>query len=111
MRMEWLLALNQSLDYLEEHLEEKIDLVRAAQIAGCSVYHYQRIFSYLAGMPLSEYLRRRRMTLAAQRLRMGEKVLQVSLRYGYESPTAFTRAFQAVHWGGALRGEKGGGDP
>ena len=52
--MEWLLALNQSLDYLEEHLEEKIDLARAAQIAGCSVYHYQRIFSYLAGMPLSE---------------------------------------------------------
>lgn len=97
MRMEWLLALNQSLDYLEEHLEEKIDLARAAQIAGCSVYHYQRIFSYLAGMPLSEYLRRRRMTLAAQRLRMGEKVLQVSLRYGYESPTAFNRAFQAVH--------------
>ena len=44
MRMEWLLALNQSLDYLEEHLEEKIDLARAAQIAGCSVYHYQRIF-------------------------------------------------------------------
>ncbi len=95
--MEWLLALNASLKYLEEHLEEKVDLAQAAHLADCSLYHYQRIFSYLSGMPLSEYLRRRRMTLAAQRLQMGEKVLQVSLRYGYESPTAFNRAFQSVH--------------
>lgn len=95
--MEWLSALNRSLDEIEAHLEGELDLEKVAQLAGCSVYHYQRIFSYLAGIPLSEYLRRRRMTLAAEHLRMGERVLDTALRYGYESPTAFNRAFQAVH--------------
>ena len=95
--MDWLSALNRSLDEIEKHLEGELDLAKAARMAGCSVYHYQRIFSYLSGMSLSEYLRRRRMTLAAQYLRMGEKVLDTALRYGYESPTAFNRAFQAVH--------------
>lgn len=95
--MDWLSALNRSLDEIEKHLEGELDLAKVARMAGCSVYHYQRIFSYLSGMSLSEYLRRRRMTLAAQYLRMGEKVLDTALRYGYESPTAFNRAFQAVH--------------
>jgi len=70
--MEWLLELNRSLDYIEEQLEGNMQLEQiageAAKIARCSAYHYQRIFSYLAGMTLSEYLRRRRMTLAAGHL-------------------------------------------
>ena len=99
--MEWLLELNRSLDYIEEQLEGNMQLEQiageAAKIARCSAYHYQRIFSYLAGMTLSEYLRRRRMTLAAGHLRAGEKVLDTALFYGYDSPTAFNRAFQTVH--------------
>lgn len=95
--MEWLHQMNAALIYLEEHLEDTIDYERMAQLAGCSPYHFQRIFSYLAGIPLSEYIRRRRMTKAAFDLQRGDKVLDVALRYGYESPTAFNRAFQSIH--------------
>lgn len=60
--MEWLEQWNNALDYLEEHLTGELDIAKAAQTACCSVFHFQRMFSYLAGVPLSEYLRRRRMT-------------------------------------------------
>ena len=96
--MEWLERLNQSLDYMEENLSGTISYERAAQIACCSVFHYQRMFSYIAGVPLSEYIRRRRMTEAAFDLqRNGMKVIDAALKYGYESPTSFNRAFQSVH--------------
>lgn len=95
--MDWLSSWNQALDYLEENLDGKIDLRELGRLAGCSGYHFQRMFSYLAGTPLGEYIRRRRMSRAAADLQNGEKVLDVALRYGYESPTAFNRAFQAVH--------------
>lgn len=95
--MEWVARMNQALEYLESHLTEEIDLKRPARIAGCSVYHFQRIFPCLAGIPLSEYLRRRRMSLAAADLMAGEKVVDVALKYGYDSPTAFNRAFQSIH--------------
>jgi AraC family transcriptional regulator len=98
MRMEWLERLNDALDYLEANLEAEVDTLRAAQIAACSQFHFQRMFTYIAGVPLGEYIRRRRMTLAALALTAGEeKVIDLALRYGYESPTAFNRAFQSVH--------------
>ncbi len=95
--MDWLKQWNEALDDLEDHLDGGIDVERMARTAGCSAYHFQRMFSYLAGIPLSEYIRRRRMTRAAADLCRGDKVLEVALRYGYESPTAFNRAFQNVH--------------
>lgn len=95
--MEWLSRLNQSVDYIEEHLDHEIRFERAAQIAGCSTFHYQRIFSYLADIPLSEYIRRRRLTQAALKLQSGAKVIDVSFKYGYDSPTAFSRAFKNLH--------------
>ncbi len=95
--MDWLKNWNEALDYLEAHLDGEIRLEELGRLAGCSTYHFQRMFSYLAGVPLKEYIRRRRMTRAAADLRAGEKVLDVALRYGYDSPTAFNRAFQAVH--------------
>lgn len=95
--MEWILRMNKALEYLEEHLTQGADLEEAARIACCSVYHFQRIFPCLAGIPLSDYLRRRRMSLAASDLLAGQKVLDVALKYGYDSPTAFNRAFQNVH--------------
>lgn len=94
--MEWIDRLNDSIQYLEENLTGEIDCARAAQIACCSTYHYQRMFAYLAGVPLAEYLRRRRMSLAAADL-LEEKVVDVALKYGYASPTAFTRTFRRVH--------------
>ena len=95
--MDWVKRLNEAVDYLEEHLDEEIDYARAAKIACCSAYHFQRMFTYMAGFPLSEYIRRRRMTLAAAELQAGGKIVDFALKYGYESPTAFNRAFQGVH--------------
>ncbi len=96
--MDWIERLNGTMVYIEEHLTDDIDYEQIAKIACCSSYHYQRMFSYMAGVPLSEYIRRRRMTMAAVELQSGkEKVLDVALKYGYDSPTAFNRAFQKVH--------------
>lgn len=96
--MEWIERLNCTINYMEEHLTEEIDYEQLGKIACCSSYHFQRMFAYMAGIPLSEYLRRRRMSLAAVDLCDGkEKVIDIALKYGYNSPTAFNRAFQAVH--------------
>lgn len=96
--MEWIDRLNQAIAYLEEHLTDKIDYKQLGQIACCSSYHFQRMFTYLAGIPLSEYIRRRRMSLAAVDLQSGKmKIIDVAIKYGYNSPTAFNRAFQSVH--------------
>lgn len=96
--MEWLERLNCAIDYIEEHLADEIRYDEAAKIACCSTFHFQRMFSYIAGVPLSVYIRRRRMTAAAFALQQSAvKVIDLALRYGYDSPTAFNRAFQSVH--------------
>ena len=95
--MEWLDKLNKSIEYIEDNLDGEINYEEAAKLACCSCYHYQRMFSYIAGVTLSEYIRNRRMTKAAIDLQNGEKVMDVSLKYGYESPTFFNRAFKKVH--------------
>lgn len=96
--MEWLDRMNDALDYLEAQLEGEIDFLQMAKRSASSLFHFQRMFTYIAGIPLGEYIRRRRMTLAAMDLASGrEKVLEVALKYGYDSPTAFNRAFQSVH--------------
>ncbi|WP_338660842.1 AraC family transcriptional regulator [Paraclostridium sordellii] len=95
--MEWLEKLNEALQYIEGNLDGEIKYEKAANIACCTTYHFQRMFSYIAGTPLSEYIRNRRLTKAALDLQNGEKVIDVAIRYGYESPTAFNRAFQKIH--------------
>ncbi|WP_434799299.1 AraC family transcriptional regulator [Terrisporobacter vanillatitrophus] len=95
--MEWLDKLNESIEYIEDNLEGDIEYEKAAKLACCSTYHFQRMFSYIAGVTLSEYIRNRKMTKAAVDLQNGEKVIDVSLKYGYDSPTAFNRAFKKVH--------------
>ena len=96
--MDWILTLNQAITYMEEHMTEEIDYVKVAKIASCSSYHFQRMFVYIAGVSLTEYIRRRKMSLAAIDLQSGDKkIIDVALKYGYSSPTAFNRAFQAVH--------------
>lgn len=96
--MDWIERLNRTMEYLEEHMTSEIDYGEAAKLLCCSVYHFQRMFSYMANMPLSEYVRRRRMSLAAADLQSGAaRVVDVALKYGYDSPTAFNRAFQSVH--------------
>lgn len=96
--MDWLDSMNAAMDYIESHLTGEISYARAAQTACCSTYHFQRMFSYITGVPLSEYIRRRRLTLAAFELQTrGAKVIDVALKYGYESPEAFSRAFKKLH--------------
>jgi len=96
--MDSLKHMNAALAYIEARLAEEIDMAEAARIALCSEYHFTRMFSFLAGIPLSEYVRRRRLTRAAAELRQSEvKVIDIALKYGYSSPDAFARAFQQLH--------------
>lgn len=96
--MEWIERLNSAVNYIEEHLVDEIDYKQVAKIACCSNFHFQRMFSYIAEVPVSEYIRRRRMTMAAVDLQStGEKVIDIALKYGYDSPTAFNRAFKSIH--------------
>ncbi len=96
--MEWIDRLNAAMTEIEAQLTGEIDYQRLGQIACCSAYHFQRMFAYMAGVTLSEYIRRRRMSLAAVDLQSGdEKVIDIAAKYGYQSPTAFNRAFQSIH--------------
>lgn len=89
---------NLALAYIEDHLQEDIDPKEIAARAACTPYHFSRTFSFLAGITLTEYMRRRRMTLAAVALREeGTRVIDVAVRFGYGSADAFSRAFSAVH--------------
>ncbi|WP_028609764.1 AraC family transcriptional regulator [Paenibacillus harenae] len=90
--------LNGALAYIEDNLTQEIDLKEAAKRAYCSEYHFKRMFSFLAGVTLSEYIRRRRLTLAAFELHNSDmKIIDVAVKYGYGSPDSFTRAFQSLH--------------
>lgn len=96
--MDWVERLNEAVRYIEENLTGEIEYEKLGQIACCSAYHFQRMFAYIAGMPLSVYIRRRKMSLAAVDLQGGgAKIIDVAAKYGYASPTAFNRAFQSVH--------------
>jgi AraC family transcriptional regulator len=89
--------MSRALVYIEENLEGEIDFAAAAQYACCSNYNFQRMFSYIAGITLAEYIRRRRMTLAGIALQQGSKVIDTALRFGYDSPVSFARAFREIH--------------
>lgn len=96
--MEWIARLNEAVAYLEENLDKEISYDRLAQIACCSTFHFQRMFSYIAEVPLAEYIRRRRLTRAAFDLQSSnEKIIDIAIKFGYDSPTAFNRAFQRLH--------------
>lgn len=96
-------VLNRLVIYIEGHLTEEIDVIGLASHLGTTEYHLRRMFSSLAGMPLSEYIRRRRMAAAAADLLGDDDLLDIAVRYSYGSAEAFSRAFRAVH--GASPGE------
>lgn len=97
--MEWLERMNRAIDYIEANLAGEIKLNEAARMACCSSYQFQRMFAFITDVTLSEYIRRRRLTLAALELQHSgsAKVVDVALKYGYESPVSFARAFHALH--------------
>lgn len=96
--MDWIKGLQRSIDYIEEHLDEEIDYEKVAKERFSSSYHFQRIFALLCGYTLGEYIRLRRLTLAGAEFSNGKaKVIDVALKYGYESPDSFAKAFQRFH--------------
>ena len=107
--MDWLSGMNRVIAYIEENLTQPISFETLAKIVGCSVYEFSRIFSFMAGMSVSEYIRRRRLSQAVFDIQSGsEKIIDIALKYCYESPTAFTRAFKELHGTAPLAARKSG---
>ncbi|MFL0410026.1 GyrI-like domain-containing protein [Microbacterium paludicola] len=102
-------TLNRLSVLIEETLDDQLDVSAFARTEGTTEYHLRRMFSALAGMPLSEYIRRRRMTLAASDVVAGDELLDLAIRYGYGSSDAFGRAFRAVHGAGPSDVRRDGG--
>ena len=95
--MDWLEAMNEAIDYLEDNLLEPLDIEGAARRALASSVHFHRMYHAITGVTVAEYVRRRRLTLAAQEVLGGAKVLDTALKYGYETPEAFSKAFRKLH--------------
>jgi AraC family transcriptional regulator len=90
--------MNQVIEYIEANIKDDINFNDVSRIVCCDVYQFGRIFLYVVGVSFTEYIRRRRLTLAALELQGGEiKVIDAALKYGYTSPDSFTRAFLAMH--------------
>ncbi|MDD3654897.1 MAG: AraC family transcriptional regulator [Desulfotomaculaceae bacterium] len=92
--------LNHVIDYIEDHLTDDLTLEIISKYAGVSDYHFRKIFFYLSGLTLSEYIKNRKLSEANKDLLHGEKVTDVALKYGYQSMDGFTRAFKK--WSGFL---------
>lgn len=92
-------SVNRVIDYIEEHITEEINCETLAQITGLSVYEFRRIFSFVVGMPVGEYIRKRRLSLAAfEIVRSGTgDISAIAEKYGYSNQSAFTTAFKAMH--------------
>lgn len=95
--MDWLNAMNDAVEYIEENITEKIDIEKVAKIALSSTFHFQRMYHMITGVTVAEYIRRRRLTLAAQDIISGEKIINVAYKYSYETPEAFTKAFGKMY--------------
>jgi len=96
--VDWRQNMNRAIEYIEENLTGDIRLEIAARYAGCSKWEFYRIFSFIAHIPLGEYIRRRKIALALCDLQTGnEKIIDIALKYGYDSPAAFSRAFHQAY--------------
>ena len=94
--MDWIVGIQQAIDYIEDNLTETIDYEEVGKISCSSSYHFQRIFSIFCGYTLGEYIRNRRLTLAGKELATTNiKVIDVALKYGYESPIVLPRHFKS----------------
>lgn len=96
--MDWVAGMQRAIDYIEAHLTEKINYDTVAAQCFCSSYHFQRVFGILCGFTIGEYIRNRRLSLAGSELATTDiKVIDVALKYGYESPDSFAKAFKQFH--------------
>ncbi len=95
--MDLIVQLNKAIEYIEQYLTDEDALSRVAGVTVYSKYHFQRIFNYLADMPLGEYIRKRKLSVAIIDLQKGERVIDVAVKYGYNSADSFARAFEKQH--------------
>jgi len=96
--MEWLERMNNVLDYIEQNIDGEISYKEIAKIACTSEYHFPRMFSSISGISLSEYIRRRRLTIAAFEIQKSNVlIIDIAAKYGYDSVDSFTRAFKKIH--------------
>ncbi|WP_332645288.1 AraC family transcriptional regulator [Lysinibacillus sp. 54212] len=96
--MNWIESIQKAINFIEENLLEEITLEHIATEANSSLFHFQRTFTILTDMSITDYIRRRRLTIAAQELMSTDtKIIYLALKYGYESPEAFTKAFRKQH--------------
>lgn len=96
--MDWISGIQKAIDYIESHIEDELNYDDVANEAACSSFYFQRIFGILCGISLGEYIRNRRLTLAGSELILtNNKIIDIALKYGYESPVSFTRAFSKYH--------------
>lgn len=96
--MEWFKRMADAVEYMENHMEDPFDAAEIAKIACSSTFHFQRMFHMITGNTVAEYIRKRKLTLAAQELAATKaKVLDIALKYGYDTPESFSKAFRRVH--------------
>jgi AraC family transcriptional regulator len=109
-KMDWIKSLQNAINFVENNLTYEIDLEEVAKIANSSTFNFQRVFSILCGYTLGEYIRNRRLSLAGSELAStSQKVIDIALKYGYESPESFTRAFVRFHGINPSQVKKNGG--
>ena len=107
--MDWITGIQRALDYTEAHLTDEVDYEAAAREAASSVFHFQRMFTMLCGYPLGDYIRMRRLSLAAEDLmQTDDKVIDIAYRCGYDTPESFSRAFTRFHGVTPTQARRGG---
>lgn len=96
--MDWLSKMNSAIDYIEDNLTDEINLNMVCMKACCSSYNFQRMFSFITDITLAEYIRRRRLTAAALELQnSNQRIIDIAVKYGYDSATSFARAFNSKY--------------
>lgn len=96
--MNWIQGIQRAIDYVEANITEEIDYEKAAKKAYSSSFHFQRVFGILCGMSLGDYIRMRRLSLAGEELSKGNtKIIDIAMKYGYDTPESFSRAFTRFH--------------
>lgn len=96
--MKWIQGIQRAIDYVEENITEEIDFEKVAKQAYSSTFHFQRVFGILCGLSLGDYIRMRRLSLAGEELSKGNaKIIDIAMKYGYDTPESFSRAFTRFH--------------
>lgn len=92
--MDYIELIQKTIDYIDDNIMSKITVDELAKIAGFSTYHYYRVFHSFVGVPVMEYVTRRKLQFALYELGNGEKIFDIALNYGFETHAGFTKAFK-----------------